>query len=500
MTNSGSTAKWYPWNLPRIRVGDHFRGNREEDLIFYPRTSLNEFRVMIDSALLSEVTSDFMIGYLLGLVAQKPIRRYFYGEIGPPPVAQKIEFRGVPYPVDWIVTSPSDDFRAYEQIARVDGSSVHFGGIDPNDFRMSTALSLSIPREYLDDPNPREKVRSDVKAAIIADSTNMHLFITTRTTLFDDTLSMTRRATVLTPFDALPLVGLYLRLQGLHILEQTATFRSSIGRKMTYWIAAGALVPELRRWSYAATERARQTQDESFRDLTRSIARRVERVLEARDHLLGALALPQDGYVADDVLSILDQIAFSLMGAFDAAACVADMAFGIGSKPGAIGWQKEQWLSKLRDPNLGAILQAGTAQPTKGSDLISILGSLRNSIHNIAMATIGFTENGGPTETLLFLNDRQLNQFLSAVDRVGTRQQWGVISPGPGDLYIHPGKLIEALIPANLALLNQLIATVPVENLAGQNWTFRPPKTSTQLGDLYDASTEQRVLSQLGLL
>lgn len=476
-------------------MGDEYRAGAQDDLMFKPTASFPDLDIMLDDRIFAQHPLDDRTEYLFELISQPPVLSFMFSNEGPYGDLEYKHFPDKTFVRGWVNIHPSTSEKLYETVTVVKGDSARTSWIDPEDYRLKAISNLRIPVEYEDSPHPQVLMKQDIRAIAAADAAGVRMFITKRPTLIQNRSWMEHSATILTPEESLPIIGLYLRLQGLHIVSQSQFSRNTIGRKMTYWIAVGALVPDQRRWVLAANEYDKQYDGPQLVNLIRSAVRRLERALEGRDRVFGYLALPQDGYLAEDVLASVDQITFYLMGALDALAIVADNALNLKSQKNQVGWQKESWRKRIDHPALSDLLK----ESGRYVNLLTVLQELRNTVHDHALAAVEFTRDHDPRETMILIPLDRQPRFRDAIAQLGTADEWGEVTIGAHSVYFHPGTLIDRLISEVFEMIDTLMRNTPVEHLAPPLWVFSPPPPSTRWGDQFNPVSQQRILWQMGL-
>jgi hypothetical protein len=299
-------------------------------------------------------------------------------------------------------------------------------------------------------------------------------------------------------------VGLYLRTQGKFLLWKDQADRASYSfdKGLYYWVGARELLPAGWRW-YAACV-AHDTgpdQDAGLRDLTYlggAVFQRITRVLQARDNLLRAMNCRQDNNIAEDALTALDICLVFLMGALDAAARVAHRVLGLPPRQAnQAGWQRKGWLRDVgrREPPLAAVVADGTA----GADVMTIVSTLRNTVHEAGLPALAIGLPGRREGTLAGLPRADSDRILAAADRRGGREAWSLQELLPGRLHVDPGVLLDRLLPLVTGLLNELMTATPVERLSGvslQPADLVPPSGK---GEAFGEPERHSIRWQLGL-
>lgn len=114
-------------------------------------------------------------------------------------------------------------------------------------------------------------------------------------------------------------------------------------------------------------------------------------------------------------------------------------------------------------PSLAEAVDPGTS----GADTLTILRLLRNTVHEAGLPALAVGPPGRRQSTLAGLPRAASQQILEAADRRGGREAWGLQELLPGRLHAEPGILLERIVPAAMALLNDLMTSTPVEELSG---------------------------------
>ncbi len=342
----------------------------------------------------------------------------------------------------------------------------------------------------------------DALALGAAEAVHADLFITERPYLFATRLPV-RGVTVCALPEALAAVGLYLRSQQAFIIWKGADGSGtlSMNEGLYFWVGTRELLPAAWRWFSACAQQSRATSDRTLLELGESLLRRVQRALEARDRFHRAFNLPQDNNTAHDVLSELDSILVSLMGAADVSARVAHLVLGIAGHPREAGWQRDQqWLPKVAaaEPTLAALFSPGTVH----SHVLTVLRLMRNTVHGQMIRSIALQQPGRTLETAVMLPVSDEAAILSAMDALGGRGSWGA-STGPYRWLADPGVLIEQLLPRVLATLNEVMDKTPVERLSHVHLTHadrQPPAPNpANGGNAFSERSRLSIRLQLGL-
>jgi hypothetical protein len=220
------------------------------------------------------------------------------------------------------------------------------------------------------------------------------------------------------------------------------------------------LLPGTVRWEANCTQHATISKDPTRLELTYTLIRRIAAALHARDRLHVTLLRPQDNDTADEVVADHDQINLLLMAALSNAARVVHDVLGLDGSPTKAGWQYERWVDKVKNGDLDLANLVGG--DVRGKHLLTILGSLRNTIHHRILSTIGVHDSGRPQDTLLSLprpgRGQKGDRIAEAIRKLGGTAEWGLVDeyqsrddPTP---YARPNRFVERLLAKALQHCN----------------------------------------------
>lgn len=295
-------------------------------------------------------------------------------------------------------------------------------------------------------------------------------------------------ARVVSPAEGLALVALFLRWrkQTFRIGEATLQWDATSMR----WAAARAALPSWWRWRQACCIHSRMSGDRTLEALTESCLTRVSRTLAYRDliHGLSSHDLRSD---KDEMLGALDSLLYSLVGAFDATARVADICCELTTKKQDVGWQKANWRKKLAPP--APSLHEFVDQDAHMQNVFKIIRCLRNTIHNEALSSTGYSSSAGE-QVLVRLPPDEERELLDLLGE--DAPSWG-LRPMPGSSIALDARLfIERIVPAAARALDGIMLKTPIAKLQGytpklehphrpdENWKFSPT-TAHRLRLLY---------------
>lgn len=455
-------AEWPEWPLPHR----HSTG-----ALFEARPSLRKLVILVDAELLTApddmtLTCKVTLTGLLthpyikllryrdeGSFADTPRRSY-----GPPAV-------GLTAAEGWAELLPPNG-RDGRDLLYTEASGPVYTGVWGRG--ADYARGNAVPGVYtdLDPTEAAAKREQDALATEVAEVVHADLFITERPYLFATRAAMAQGVTLCKPPEALALVGHYLRSQNEFIVWQAAdgSGAHAMNEGLYYQVGAIELLPMTWRWSKACSQVSRATGDETLSELYQSLLRRVQRSLKARDSFHRACNLPQNNDTARTILTELDSILVSLMGAVDGTARLAHIVLGLPGNPKGAGWQHDQhWLPQVaaQRPALAALFLPSTSLYST----LTILRLLRNTVHGQMMRTTTIQGSGRFRETAIRLPGQDEATILSSMDALGGRAAWGVQSAANGSSLVDPAGFVERLFPNVLTLLNEAMEQTPVERL-----------------------------------
>jgi hypothetical protein len=310
-------------------------------------------------------------------------------------------------------------------------------------------------------------------------------------------------ANIVSPEEALALMGLYLRWHYQPVIVGGASVRwhPSSMRHSAAFIA----MPAFQRWNQAGRTWCDTNGNLTLESLNQTCITRVSRAFEFRDNIFG-LSATMIEHEPEEMLCELDSLLFTLVGAFDVAARIVDHILGLNSGGKDVFWQRLKrggWQSKLHTH------AEKLCDYTKGGSemqrTFQVLRWLRNSVHNEALDLM--RDDGAyvvivPTDT-----QSDLRSFLReghhgwTADMLGLRAQpptgataakWlpgtGRYSitvrradvPQPADplvgqLVLDMRRFINKLFPAALTALNDIMRLTPLKHVPGYTAALEKP-------------------------
>jgi hypothetical protein len=311
-------------------------------------------------------------------------------------------------------------------------------------------------------------------------------------------------ASVVSPQEALGLIGLYLRWhhQPIIIAGAETNWHPTSMRHSAAFIA----MPAFERWNQAGRAWHDNTANHelTLENLNQTLLTRISRAFHFRDSIF-ALSATMADYEPEEMLCELDSLLFSLVGAFDIAARITDYLLGLRTS-GIYGWQHTgsgKWQAKL-EPHAKPLFDH-TKAGTEMQRNFEVLRWLRNSVHNEALDLT--RDNGTFYVTVAPETQHKLREFLRAGHPGWTTAALGVIVQHPGgatagkwlpgtgrysvtvqrtgapkptdpldgQLILDVRRLVNKLFPACLTDLNTIMQLTPLTKVPGHTPALDTP-------------------------
>ena len=272
-----------------------------------------------------------------------------------------------------------------------------------------------------------------------------------------------RDSNPLTPEEALSLMGLLMRSRG----SITVSKARSMSDFWFYMVLAQATLPEVSRVRRAAWQHEKLG-DRRAVELAFGVRQRVESVIRSRDAVqLEQLRTERGSQVR--ALHHLDAMVMFAGGAFDAAAQLVDLVYGLGGG-GEVSWRRKGWRKLLRraDGDVDALMAAHTP----GGDLLEVISLLRNTIHTEPLDAMAFERSSMPVATMARIHPPTSVRFLAAVRRLGIEREIGLeMFSGTSDdgdqAHLDVRLCTEWLVEAIPRTIDSLLGLLEVERLDG---------------------------------
>lgn len=309
-------------------------------------------------------------------------------------------------------------------------------------------------------------------------------------------------ANIVSPEEALALMGLYLRwhyqpviVGGTAIRWHPTSMRHS---------AAFIAMPAFERWNQVGRAWCDTNGDLTLESLNQTCLTRVSRAFKFRDNIFDLSATMID-HEPEEMLCELDSLLFTLVGAFDVAARIVDHILGLPSSRRR-GWQylkSGEWQSRLQSP--AKALYDYTKSGSEMQRTFQVLRSLRNSVHNAALDIM--RDEHAYMVTLPANTQQELRTFLReghpgwTADTLGIRIQpptgataakWlpgtgrysvtvrrtGAPKPADplaGQLVLDVRRFINKLFPSAVTALNDIMQLTPLKVVPGYTAALETP-------------------------
>ena len=434
---------------------------------------------------------------LAGLLSRDPVECLRYADEGPPKDLPRHQVASMGDVVaGWAELLPSGVAPEVWEVRTGGPNRLSRSGITGNRTQVATQDTRTSVYEDMPAAAAAERRTRDALAGQVAEAVHADIYLTDRPYLHAVTWPLARGMTVLDVDQALPLISLYLRAQGQHLIwrSQDGTATLQLNRGFFYWVGSRELLPSGWRWSHAFAQLSQSTGDDTLLLLSQSVLQRIARALQVRDRVHIALNQPQDNDIAEDALSALDVVLLLLMGAVDATARVVHQVLQISGSAFDAAWQRARWLSKVLKVAPGFAVLIGNS--TTGCHALTVLRILRNSVHGATLQSLALKKGTEPLRTLVGIPPAEAKELLAAVAELGGPAAWGIEEILPGRFHADPGVLLERLLPQIFELLNAIMDATPVESLEGVviDPSHRQPPTI----DPYDIRSRLSVRWQLG--
>ena len=466
--------------------------------VFVGRPPFRRLVVLADAELIDELDEKLWRPHVLlaGLLSHGLIDCIRYADEGPPSDVQTNEVASLAVTPGWAILLPSGVAPDIWEVRTGGEHRVARASIRGSRTNIAAQDTQTPVYEDMEAGAASERRSKDALAAQVAECVHADIHVTERPYLHAREKPVVRGVTVVDVDQALPLISLYLRAQGEYLVYRSHDGRDTfrLNRGLFFWVGARELVPAAWRWFNGLAQHSVATGDDTLFMLAQSALMRITRALQVRDALHVALNRPQDNDVADDALSSLDLIFLLLMGAVDATARVVHHALNLKGSVHGAAWQYPKWLAKVAEKV--AAFDGVIGSGSKYSHALTILTTLRNSVHGEALQPLAFRKGSQPQQTLVGIPSEDAQGLLDAVAALGWQRLLVFEKIVPGYFHTDPGVLLEHLLPLTLDLLNTLMETTPVEGLSGvtliASQVVPPPE------EPFDERTRLSVRWQLG--
>lgn len=277
-------------------------------------------------------------------------------------------------------------------------------------------------------------------------------------------------ANIMSPEEAVALVGLFLRLRHDFAYLHSGESSASYGKEGFYGLLAKDLLPASGRWLTVCPD-GDPLQSSSFK-LAWSVLIRVERALYARDHIHEQLLLPNTYELDDGALFYLDAFLYSLAGAFDAIGRVVHATCCMDHSPRRANWRekkkKENWTDELavKAPAIAQLMEPG--KPHR--DALELVFLLRNLVHAEGLSSVTVIRDAyrrDARDHRLLLPPEDTGDLLGAFERLGGIAAWGLEKISTAVYLMDIATYVEGILPRVLTAMGEIMTLTPVETLPG---------------------------------
>jgi hypothetical protein len=227
--------------------------------------------------------------------------------------------------------------------------------------RLSSVLATAAPGEQFQ--IARTRARTDLLCLAAADALSADLLMTDRPTVLANR-SDGQGVTVATAGEAIALVSLYLRSQGVYLLGSLSGARRVAERSGFFFIGSRALLSTAEQWDPASIDQV-SLRSRVFA-LRNSMLQRFDRALRNRDRIHLATSQPFNSSTADAAMEALYSTLVFLMASCDALARAAHLLLGLpDNQAHNAGWQRQSWTSRSEIqsiPTIATLLADDTAE------------------------------------------------------------------------------------------------------------------------------------------
>jgi hypothetical protein len=189
---------------------------------------------------------------------------------------------------------------------------------------------------------------------------------------------------------------------------------------------------------------------------------RCVRALQARDEIGLQFYIEQTNATRDFMLYHFDYLTLLLVGAFDAEARLARLAYDI-KKPSVIdsSFRRKAFKNALTTANATELQNVVTS--TEADALLNLIYLLRNTIHGESLTSFAYASGGRPHESYIAIQPEAEARFGDAIEKLGGPDQWGVTRRH--DTHLEPYSFAVRLVDKGLKLLNQIAEATDVSQL-----------------------------------
>ena len=378
-------------------------------------------------------------GLLGGVLLEDSVQSLRYSDDGAPAEAPLFGGDWEPdHPVGWVVVSDDESDMMTRGVSVAYGSTLRQAALFT---QMASVGAQLLPNAV---PHPEQAARDALMVAAV-ESLGADILITRRDAVLTGDTRFARGVTVVTPGEALPLIGLYLRARGVFIRSRGARVAFSSTKAGFYEAAVRRFAPRF----VAVVHHLLAVEAADFRAGVASngvsALRRARRSFERRDRLWILSNQAHDAGVAEDALAEFEVLLTSLVGVLDPFARIADEVLQLGTtKRQLVGWQKHDWRKAVKKANsaLGDVFSDGTA----AGDVLIVLTRLRNLIHAEGLNLASFGDGRQNQHTWFTIPPETVAGIIETTGRANFAAEWGFKVTSDGYWLADPGPLAVASI------------------------------------------------------
>lgn len=225
---------------------------------------------------------------------------------------------------------------------------------------------------------------------------------------------------IVEPEEAIAIVGLFFRSQGLYEPTLSDKFTLTYNRSQFWLEAVNLYVPRSRDllhlgWQLDETEGVADSNK-----YARAILRRLGRAFERRDAVWRLLSQKQDIDVSEDIAHAVEGVLTYLVGALDARFANNALHLELGRPD--LGWQRQRFRAAIKKSSTAlAALQSAESDLTS---VIEVINPLRNAIHGVGLDVVTLLNAADRNRTLIRLAPEDERPIVSAMQRLGGIERW----------------------------------------------------------------------------
>jgi hypothetical protein len=314
--------------------------------------------------------------------------------------------------------------------------------------RNNTTAAFNWAQASGHDPDDARDRQIDVKAA---QALQADIYVT------DNRFALSRQLNgsvfACSPREAMAIIGLHQRLQGRLEID-SEPFPQSLDLAWAEYVQSWGLLPNtLSLFALAVPPSMDHTK---WRDLARVASVRFERCLRARDQILAQSIHPNLTFPFASEDALVELIALNLSGMFDALARAINAATSLGVDDRHCSFASRDFRRRLPVP-----VRHLTSLPKNGA-LLGAIGTLRNTIHHIALSQGARHDSpgGGVGENFVILPTSDAGSFLQDARTLGAAERWTSLNIEDLGLILNPLPLIEDLITQTVLLFERIVSAM----------------------------------------